>query len=284
VELLLALCALLSVLSTFAIIGILLVETISFFSRVPIGNFITDTQWTPLFSEKHFGILPLLSGTLLITVIAMLIALPSGLVIAVCLSEYSPKNLRSVIKPCLEILAGIPTVIYGYFALLLVTPFLQTFLPRLPGFNALSPGIVMGIMILPTAVTFTDDALRAVPADLREAAYALGSTTLQTSFRVVIPAALSGITASFLLAVARAIGETMIVTIAAGQQAKLALNPLEPVQTLTAYIVQVSLGDTDTGTIEYQTVFVIGMTLFLMTLILSLIAQHLRRRFREAYQ
>jgi len=284
IEFLLALCALVSVLATIAIIGVLVFETILFFRNIPVGSFFTDLQWTPLFSEKHFGILPLLSGTFLITTIAMMVALPSGLCIAVCLSEYAPASVRKVVKPCLEILAGIPTVVFGYFALLLVTPFLQNLLPGLSGFNALSPGIVMGIMILPWATSLSDDALQAVPTDLREAAYALGSTRLQTSFRVVIPAAFSGITAAFFLAVARAIGETMIVTIAAGQQAKLTINPLEPAQTMTAYIVQVSLGDTEAGTIEYQTVFVIGMTLFVLTLLLNLVSEHFKKRFQEAYQ
>jgi len=284
IESLLALCALFSVLATIAIIGVLVFETISFFRSIPLGKFLTDTHWTPLFSDKHFGILPLLSGTFLITSIAMLVALPSAIVVAVYLSEYAPLGVRRVVKPCLEILAGIPTVVFGYFALLLVTPFLQHLLPGLPGFNALSAGIVMGLMILPWATSLSDDALQAVPLDLREAAYALGSTRLQTSFRVIIPAAFSGITAAFLLAVVRAMGETMIVTIAAGQQARLTLNPLEPVQTMTAYIVQVSLGDTETGTIEYQTAFVIGMTLFILTLLLNLISQRLKKRFREVYQ
>jgi phosphate transport system permease protein len=284
IEVLLSLCALLSVLTTLAIVATLLFETVSFFDRVSVTRFLSDTQWTPLFSEKHFGLLPLLSGTLLIAGIAMLVALPSGLIIAVWMSEYAPSRVRRVLKPCLEILAGIPTVVYGYCALLLVTPFLQAFVPGLTGFNALSPGIVMGIMILPTATSLSEDALRAVPGRLRDAAFALGSTRLQSSFRVVIPAALSGIAASFVLALGRAIGETMIVTIAAGQQARSSLDPFAPVQTMTAYIVQVSLGDTEAGTVEYQTAFVVGMTLFILTLLLNLIAQKLKKRFREAYQ
>jgi len=281
IEFLLTLCTLVSILTTAAIIAILLFETIQFFENVSPVKFLTDMQWTPLFSEKHFGILPLLSGTLLITLIAMLVAVPAGVVIAVFLSEYAPARLRRFMKPALEVLAGIPTVVYGYFALLLVTPLLQRFLPDLSAFNALSPGIVVGLMILPLATSLSEDALQAVPVNLREAAYALGSTRLQTAFRVVIPAAFSGITASFVLAGARAIGETMIVTIAAGQQARLSFNPFEPVQTMTAYIVQVSLGDTEAGSIEYQTVFVIGMTLFMFTWMLSLVNQLLKRRIRE---
>jgi phosphate transport system permease protein len=284
VELFMLACAGLSVLTTLGIVAVLLFETLAFFQEVSIFAFLFDTEWTPLFAQKRFGILPLLSGTLLITAIAMLVALPTGLLAALYLSEYAPDRVRRTVKPILEILAGVPTVVYGYFALLFVTPLLQRFIPDLAGFNALSPGIVMGIMILPLVSSLSEDAMKAVPMSLREGAYALGSTNLQVSFRIVIPAAFSGITASFILAISRAVGETMIVAIAAGQQPRLTLNPLVPVETMTAYIVQVSLGDTPAGTLEYRTIFVVGMMLFLSTLVLNLISQRLRARFREVYK
>ena len=284
IETLLAVCGLISVLTTLGIVVVLLMETLGFFQQVSIWAFFTDTQWTPLFTEKHFGILPLFSGTLLVCLTAMAVALPTGLLTALYLSEYAPGKVRRRVKPILEILAGVPTVVYGYFALLFVTPLLQGLLPGLAGFNALSPGIVMGIMILPMVSSLSEDAMRAVPRGLREAAYALGSTPLQVSFKVVIPAAFSGISASFVLAAARAIGETMIVTIAAGQQPRLSLNPLQPVETMTAYIVQVSLGDTPAGSLEYKTIFVVGMMLFATTLLLNLVGQRLRTRFREVYR
>lgn len=284
IELFLLGCASVSILTTLGIVGVLLFETIEFFREVSILSFFTDTQWTPLFSQKHFGIWPLLTGTILISGIAMLVALPAGLLAALYLSEYAPDRVRRVVKPVLEILAGVPTVVYGYFALLFVTPLLQKFVPGLAGFNALAPGIVMGIMILPLVSSLSEDAMQAVPRSLREGAYALGSTNLQVSFRIVIPAAFSGITASFILAVSRAIGETMIVAIAAGQQPRLTLNPLVPIETMTAYIVQVSMGDTPVGTLEYKTIFVVGMMLFLSTLILNILSQRLRARFREVYR
>lgn len=284
IELFLLLCASLSIFTTAGIVFVLLFETFEFFKEVSIVAFLTDRQWTPLFADKHFGILPLLSGTVLISAIAMLVALPAGLLCALYLSEYAPRKLRRLVTPTLEILAGIPTVVYGYFALLFVTPLLQRVIPGLAGFNALGPGIVMGIMILPMVSSLSEDALRAVPVSLREGAYALGATKLQVSFGVVVPAAFSGITASFVLAVSRAIGETMIVAIAAGQQPRLTLNPLVPVETMTAYIVQVSLGDTPAGSLEYRTIFVVGMMLFLSTLLLNMISQWLRSRFREVYQ
>ena len=277
-------CGTFSVLTTIGIVGVLIIETIDFFKEVSIFDFFLDTQWTPLFADKHFGIAPLLSGTLLISGIAMVVALPAGLLIALYLSECAPDKLRKFAKPILEILAGIPTVVYGYFALLFVTPLLQKFFPTLSGFNALSPGIVMGIMILPMVASLSEDAMRAVPMSLREAAHALGSTELDVSFRIVLPAAFSGITASFILAISRAIGETMIVTIAAGQQPRMTLNPFVPVETMTAYIVQVSMGDTPTGTLEYKTIFVVGMMLFLLTLLLNTISNRLRARFQEVYQ
>jgi len=279
----LALCGSLSILTTVGIVAVLIVETIAFFRQVPIWQFLTDTQWTPLFANKHFGIWPLVCGTALTSLVAILVAMPLGLLSAIYLSEFAKEGLRKAVKPLLEILAGIPTVVYGYFALLFVTPLLQRVIPQLAGFNALSPGIVMGIMIIPMVASLSEDAMYAVPQGLREAAYALGSSKLQVALRVVVPAAFSGIAASFLLAVSRAIGETMIVAIAAGQQPRLTLSPLVPIETMTAYIVQVSLGDTPTGTLEYRTIFAVGMALFLSTLVLNLISLWLRERFREQY-
>jgi phosphate transport system permease protein len=283
VERSLFLCAAASVLVTAGIIGVLLFETIEFFREVSIVEFLTGTEWTPLFSEKHFGILPLVAGTMLVSAIAVVVALPSGLLMAIYLSEYAPSGVRRVVKPVLEVLAGIPTVVYGYFALLFVTPLLQRFMPDMAGFNALGPGIVMGIMILPLVSSLSEDALHSVPGGLREGAYALGATKMQAALRVVVPAAFSGISAAFILAVSRAIGETMIVAIAAGQQPRFTANPLVPIETMTAYIVQVSLGDTPSGTIEYKTIFAVGMLLFVMTFVLNLISSSLRRRFREEY-
>ncbi len=283
IERLLFLCAAVSVLVTAGIIGVLLVETVGFFGDVSIVEFLTGTEWTPLFSEKHFGILPLVMGTVLVSFIAMAVALPGGLLSAIYLSEYARPAVRRVVKPVLEVLAGVPTVVYGYFALLFVTPALQIWLPGLSGFNALGPGIVMGIMILPLVSSLSEDALHAVPNGLREGAYALGATRMQTALRVVVPAALSGISASFILAISRAIGETMIVAIAAGQQPRLTLDPTVPIMTMTAYIVQVSLGDTPAGTLEYRTIFAVGMMLFVMTFGLNLVSSWLRRRFREEY-
>ena len=272
-----------SILVTAGIIFVLLFETVAFLREVPIAEFLFGTEWTPLFSEKRFGVLPLLTGTLLASAIAMLVALPAGLITAVYLSEYAPDRVRRVVRPVLEILAGVPTVVYGYFALQFVTPLLQTIIPGLSGFNALSPGIVMGIMILPLVSSLSEDALHSVPNGLREGAYALGSTKMDTAFRVVVPAALSGISAAAILAVSRAIGETMIVAIAAGQQPRLTFDPRVPVETMTAYIVQVSLGDTPAGTLEYRTIFAVGMLLFLTTFILNLISNRLRDRFRQEY-
>jgi phosphate transport system permease protein len=279
----LAFCGSLSILTTLGIVAVLVIETVAFFREAPIWQFLTDTQWTPLFANKHFGIWPLVCGTALTSVIAILVAMPLGLLSAIYLSEFAKEPVRRTVKPLLEILAGIPTVVYGYFALLFVTPLLQRVIPQLAGFNALSPGIVMGIMIIPLVASLSEDAMYAVPQGLREAAYALGSSTLQVSLRVVVPAAFSGIAASFLLAISRAIGETMIVAIAAGQQPRLTLNPLVPVETMTAYIVQVSLGDTPTGTLEFKTIFAVGMALFVSTLGLNLVSLWLRERFREKY-
>jgi len=274
-------CGALSILTTLGIVAVLMVETFEFFREVSIIDFLTDTQWTPLFADKHFGILSLVTGTVLTAGIAVLVALPIGLVSALYLSEYAGARIRTVVKPILEVLAGIPTVVYGYFALLFVTPLLQTVIPTLAGFNALSPGIVIGIMIIPMISSLSEDAMYAVPQSLREGAYALGSSKLQVAVKVVVPAALSGIAASVLLGVSRAIGETMILAIAAGQQPRLTLDPRVPIETMTAYIVQVSLGDTPTGTLEYRTIFAVGMMLFLSTLILNLISMWLRQRYQE---
>lgn len=273
-------CGLLSIVTTLGIVLVLLIESIGFFQEVSILDFLFDTQWTPLFIDKHFGILPLLCGTLLTSVIAVSVALPCGLVIAIYLSEFAQPRTRKLLKPIIEILAGIPTIVFGYFALLTITPFLQTFFADLSGFNALSPGIVMGIMILPLVASLSEDALFAVPRSLRESSYALGATRLQMVFGVLVPAALGGISAAFILAVSRAVGETMIVAIAAGQQPQLTLNPFQPVETMTAYIVQVSLGDVPHGTLEYRTIFVVGMMLFLLTLSFNSVSMRIRERFR----
>jgi phosphate transport system permease protein len=283
IEWALFLCALLSVATTAGIIVVLAVETFAFLREVPIVDFLFGTEWTPLFAIPRFGVLPLVVGTLLVSAIAMVVALPMGLLSAIYLSEYARPGVRRSVKPILEILAGVPTVVYGYFALLFVTPLLQRFIPGLAGFNALGPGIVMGIMILPLVSSLSEDAMSAVPRGLREGSYALGATRMQTSLRVVVPAAFSGITAAFILAASRAIGETMIVAIAAGQQPRLTGNPLVPIETMTAYIVQVSLGDTPQGTIEYRTIFAVGMLLFAGTFVLNLISAWLRERFREEY-
>ncbi len=284
IKMILFLCALVTVLTTAGIIWVLFSESISFFQTVSLKEFLTDTEWTPLFTQKHFGILPLVSGTLLTTFIAILVALPVGLTIAIYLNEYASKRFRKVIKPVLEILAAVPTVVYGFFALVVMTPFLQKIIPDLPGFNALSPGIIMGIMIIPFVSSLSEDALFAVPQSLRDASYGMGATRLQTVFRVLLPAASSGIVSAVILAVSRAIGETMIVAIAAGQQPNLTFNPLESVETITTYIVQVSLGDVPHGSIEYQTIFAAGAMLFVLTLILNNISFQFNRRYRQKYE
>jgi phosphate transport system permease protein len=284
IRLLLLACGAVSILTTVGIVAVLIVETIAFFREVSILDFLTDTQWTPLFAEKHFGILPLLNATLLTSLLAMVVALPLGLGSAVYLNEYARPRVRAVLKPLLEVLAGIPTVVYGYFALLFVTPLLRLVVPETQIFNALSASIVMGIMILPMVSSLSEDAMNAVPVSLREASQALGATRFETSTRVVIPAALSGIAASFILAISRAVGETMIVTIAAGQMPRLSWNPLQAMETMTAYIVQVSLGDTPTGTLAYKTIFAVGMALFVITLALNFLSQWFVRRFREVYE
>jgi len=265
-------------------LSVLIFEALGFFKVVSIVDFLTDTQWTPLFSEKHFGILPLFAGTFVTTIIAMAVSLPVGVITAIYLSEYASNKVRIFIKPILEILAAVPTVVYGYFALLFVTPLLQKVIPDMSGFNSLAPGIVMGIMIIPIIASLSEDAMHAVPMSLREGALALGATRFQVAIKVVLPAALSGIAASFILGISRAVGETMIVAIAAGQQPRLTLNPLVPIETVTAYIVQVSLGDTPTGTIEYSTIFAAGMSLFAVTFVLNIVSYWLKKRFREEYE
>ena len=277
-------CSFITILTTISIIIILAVDTFKFFGEVSIIDFFTDTQWTPLFSEKHFGILPLLAGTLLTTTIAVALAVPVGLTIAIYLNEYASPRFTSIVKPILEILAAIPTVVYGFFALQFVTPLLQSFIPGLRGFNALSPGLVMGVMIIPYITSLSEDALRAVPKSLREASYGMGATKLQTAFRVMIPAASSGILVSIILAVSRALGETMIVAIAAGQEPNLTFNPLESVETITTYIVQVSMGDVPQDSLEYRTIFAAGMTLFVFTFILNNISFWLRKKFQNQYE
>lgn len=284
IEGLLFLCSFFSIFVTLGIVLVLAVESWGFFKEVSILNFLTDRQWTPLFINKHFGILPLLCGTFLTTFIAVLTAIPIGLTSAIYLSEYASLRVRNTVKPFLEILAAVPTVVYGYFALLFITPLLKQVIPVISGFNALSSGIVMGIMIIPLVASLSEDAMHAVPMNLREGAYAVGSSRMQSALHIVFPAALSGITAAFILAVSRAIGETMIVAIAAGQQPKLTLNPLVPIETITAYIVQVSLGDTPHGTLEYRTIFACGMTLFLLTFVLNIFSFKLKRRFQEVYE
>jgi phosphate transport system permease protein len=282
-RLVLFLAASLSVFVTGAIIYVLVSESIIFFREVSIIDFLTDTQWTPVFADAHFGILPLLSGTLLAAGVALFVAIPLGTVLAVYISEFAPVPVREIIKPSLELLEGVPTVVYGYFALLFLTPIFQLFIPGLASFNVLVPGIVMGVMILPYVVSVSEDAMRAVPNALREGAYALGFSRYQTATRVVVPAAFSGITAAFILGMSRAVGETMVVAIAAGQNPNLTMNPLEGAATITAYIVQISLGDLPHGSIEYQTIFAAGMMLFLITLVFNIIGFFLRRRFREVY-
>jgi len=276
--------ALITIAVTIGIILVLSIEAINFFSEVSIFDFFTDTQWTPLFTEKHFGILPLLSGTLLTSLIAICVALPIGLSISIYLSEYAPKSFRKTIKPLLELLAAVPTVVYGFFALIVVTPILQDIIPGLSGFNSLSAGIVMGIMIIPFVSSISEDALHAVPSSLREASFGMGATRLQTAFKVIVPAASSGIIVSIILAISRAIGETMIVAIAAGQQPRLTLDPTVPVETITAYIVQVSLGDVQHGSLEYRTIFAAGITLFAFTFLLNTISYRIRKKFQEKYE
>jgi phosphate transport system permease protein len=284
IEIVMMCCSFVTIFTTIGIILILTLETIKFFSEVSILDFFTDTEWTPLFTEQHFGILPLLSGTLLTTTIAILFAVPLGLIIAVYLNEYASPKFTSIVKPILEVLAAIPTVVYGFFALQFVTPLLQKFIPDLGGFNALSPGVVMGVMIIPYITSLSEDALRAIPRSLKEASYGMGATKLQTAFKVMLPAASSGIIVSVILAISRALGETMIVAIAAGQEPKLTFNPKESVETITTYIVQVSMGDVPQDSLEYRTIFAAGLTLFVFTFILNNISFWIRKKFQNKYE
>ena len=283
IELVLFLAASVSVLTTVGIVVILLGESFTFFTHISLWKFLTDTQWTPLFADAHYGIMPLLSGTLVSSAVALLVAIPLGTIIAIYLSEFAPFAVREVAKPFLELLGGVPTIVYGYFALLFVTPLLQMLFPSLPGFNLLSAGLVMGIMIIPYVSSLSEDAMRAVPMALREGSYAMGATRYQTAVYVVAPAATSGIAAAYILGVSRAVGETMIVAIAAGMQPNLTWNPAEPAATITSYIVQVALGDLPHGSIGYQTIFAAGLTLALITLIFNVLGHFMRKRFRQVY-
>ncbi|AFZ15053.1 phosphate ABC transporter membrane protein 1, PhoT family [Crinalium epipsammum PCC 9333] len=283
IEFVLFLAASSSVATTIAILYILVSESLSFFGQVPLSKFLTDTEWSPLFEDPRYGIMPLITATLVTTGVALFVAIPLGTIAAIYLSEFAPSRLREIIKPVLELLAGIPTVVYGYFALLFVTPLLQQVFPDLSGFNMLSPGMVIGIMIIPFISSISEDAMRAVPLYLREGSYAMGATRLQTALKIVFPAAISGIISAYILGISRAVGETMIVAIAAGLQPNLTWNPMEPAATITAYIVQVSLGDLPHGTLEYQTIFAAGLTLTLITLSFNIIGYFLSKRYREIY-
>ncbi len=284
IELALMFCGLVAVFTTVAITAILVYESLGFFDFVSVWDFITGTVWTPLFENPKYGILPLVSGTLTITAIALLVAVPMGTIIAIYLSEFAPHRVREVIKPALELIQAVPTIVFGYFALLFVTPALQaTILPNLPGFNMLVPGLVIGVATIPTIASLAEDAMRAVPMAMREGSYAMGSNKMQTSLKVVMPAAISGVVAAYVLAAARAIGETMVVAIAAGQNANFSFNPMEAAATLTAYIAQVSMGDLEHGTVGYRSIFAAGLVLLLMTLVLNVAGHFLRRRYRKAY-
>jgi phosphate transport system permease protein len=284
VKVALALCAFVSVATTVGIVVALFVPAIEFFSEISIVDFLTGTDWAPLFEPPAFGVLPLIAGTLLVTGCACLVCIPFGLGSAIYLSEYARPRTRKYLKPALEVLAGIPTVVYGYFALTFVTPLLQDIGVGVGVFSALSAGLVMGVMLLPTVASVSEDSMSAVPRDLRDGAYALGSTRLHVSTRIVVPAAISGIIASFVLAISRAVGETMIVLIAAGGQPNWTWNPLDAVQTMTAFIAATGQGDVPTGSIEYKTIFAVGAALFVMTFVMNLFAIRLVRRFREVYE
>lgn len=283
IELILMVAALSAVVTTFAIVGVLIYESLAFFEHVSIVDFITDTQWTPLFEDAHYGILPLIAGTLTTSAIALLVAIPIGTIGAIYLSEFASHKVRETIKPVLELLVGVPTVVFGYFALLFVTPLLQKIFPELPGFNMLGPGIVIGIMIVPYIASVSEDAMRAVPMSMREGSYAMGATRFQTALKVVTPAAISGIIAAYILAISRAVGETMVVAVAAGQQPNLTFNPMDSAATITAYIVQVALGDLPHGSIGYQSIFAAGLVLMLMTLAFNILGHVVRKKFRENY-
>jgi phosphate transport system permease protein len=283
IEGLLFLCASVSIVITLGIVLILVSESWQFFKHVSLFDFLTDSQWTPLFDDAHYGIMVLLSGTVMSSFVALAVAIPLGTMIAIYLSEFAPFTVREIAKPFLELLGGVPTIVYGYFALLYVTPALQFFFPGLPGFNLLSAGLVMGIMIIPYVSSVSEDAMRSVPMAMREGSYAMGATRFQTSVRVVTPAAFSGIAAAYILGISRAVGETMIVAVAAGMQPNLTWNPAEPAATITAYIVQVALGDLPHGSIGYQTIFAAGLTLMLLTLFFNVVGHFLKRRYRQAY-
>jgi len=283
IELFLLMAACVSVFTTLGIVYVLVAESLVFFSHVSLWEFLTDTQWTPLFDDDHYGIAVLLAGTLSSSGVALLVALPLGTIIAIYLSEFAGHRVREVLKPVLELLSGVPTIIYGYFALLFITPVIQKIYPDLPTFNILSAGLVMGIMIIPYVSSLSEDAMRAVPMSLREGSYAMGATRFQTAMRVVVPASLSGMASAYILGVSRAVGETMILAVAAGMQPNLTLNPLEPAATVTSFIVQVALGDLPHGSVGYQTIFAAGLTLLIITLLFNLLGHWVRRKFREAY-
>lgn len=283
IETLLLGAALVAVFTTLAIVFVLVRESLPFFEHVSLREFLTDTMWTPLFADARYGILPLVAGTMVTTLVALAVAIPCGTLIAIYLSEFAPHRLREIIKPALELLGAVPTVVYGYFALMMVTPFLQKLIPGLPGFNMLSAGLVIGIMIIPYVASVSEDAMRAVPNYMREGSYAMGATRFQTATRVVVPGALSGIAAAYILGISRAVGETMVVAVAAGLQPNLTWDPTEPAATITAFIVQVSLGDLPHDSIGYQSIFAAGLVLMLMTLVFNIAGFTLTRRFRQAY-
>jgi phosphate transport system permease protein len=283
IELILLAAGLVAVFTTMAIVFILVYESSYFFEHVTIREFLTDTMWTPLFADARYGIMPLVAGTLTVTGVGLMVAIPLGTIIAIYLSEFAGHRQRETVKPILELLGAVPTVVYGYFALIMVTPLLQKLIPDLPGFNMLSAGLVIGLMIVPYVASVSEDAMRAVPRYMREGSYAMGATKMQTALRVVVPGAFSGIAAAYILGISRAIGETMVVAIAAGMMPNLTFNPTEPAATITAYIVQVSLGDLPHDSIGYQSIFAAGLVLMLMTLVLNVIGFFLTRKFREAY-
>jgi phosphate transport system permease protein len=283
IEIILLGSGLVAVFTTLAIVFILVYESSAFFETVSIKEFLTDTMWMPLFADPRYGILPLVSGTLTTTFVGLLVAIPLGTIVAIYLSEFATHRLREIVKPMLELIAAVPTVVFGYFALLMVSPFLRKFMPELPGFNMLAAGLVIGLMIVPYVATVAEDAMRAVPRYMREGSYAMGATQLQTALRVVVPGAFSGIAAAYILGISRAVGETMVVAIAAGMQPQLTFDPREPAATITAYIVQVSLGDLPHDSIGYQSIFAAGLVLMIMTLAFNLIGFYLTRKFREAY-
>ena len=283
IEFILMLAALSATFTTFAIVGILLYESLGFFKTVSLVEFLTGTEWTPLFEDAHYGIMPLVAGTLTTSAVALMIAVPIGTISAIYLSEFASHKVREIVKPILELLVGVPTVVFGFFALLFVTPLLQKIYPDLPGFNMLSAGLVMGIMIIPYIASVAEDAMRAVPMSMREGSYAMGATRFQTAIRVVTPAAVSGIVAAYILAISRAVGETMVVAVAAGQQPNLTFNPIESAATITAYIVQVAMGDLPHGSVGYQSIFAAGLVLFVMTLVFNILGHLVRKKFREQY-